>query len=109
MAASWPPKHDDLRDHSHRPSLLVAGRPRGPAQGSGPSAQDSQPLGRGAMAALLEIRDVNKSFDSLQALVACSFQVEAGEILGVIGPNGSGKTTLFNLIAGFLPPDGGRI
>jgi len=61
------------------------------------------------MAALLEIRDVNKSFDSLQALVACSFQVEAGEILGVIGPNGSGKTTLFNLIAGFLPPDGGRI
>lgn len=61
------------------------------------------------MEALLDIRDVHKSFDSLQALKGCSFAVGRGEILGVIGPNGSGKTTLFNIVAGFLRPDAGSL
>jgi branched-chain amino acid transport system ATP-binding protein len=38
-----------------------------------------------------------------------SFTLEAGALLGIMGPNGSGKTTLFNLIAGALRPDAGRI
>jgi ABC-type branched-subunit amino acid transport system ATPase component len=38
-----------------------------------------------------------------------SFAVRRGEILGLIGPNGSGKTTLFNLIAGALRPETGRV
>jgi len=61
------------------------------------------------MEPLLDIRNVRKSFDSLQALGGCSFQVQPREILGVIGPNGSGKTTLFNIIAGFMPPDDGEL
>ncbi len=38
-----------------------------------------------------------------------SIKVPRGKIIGIIGPNGSGKTTLFNVINGFLPPEGGRI
>ncbi|MGH6973640.1 MAG: ATP-binding cassette domain-containing protein, partial [Stellaceae bacterium] len=38
-----------------------------------------------------------------------SFNVAAGEILGLIGPNGSGKSTTFNLIAGTLRPSAGSI
>lgn len=38
-----------------------------------------------------------------------SFELEKGEILGLIGPNGSGKSTTFNLIAGLLPPTSGTV
>jgi branched-chain amino acid transport system ATP-binding protein len=58
---------------------------------------------------LLEVERVSKSFGGLRAVRDVSFPVEAGEIVGVMGPNGSGKTTLFNLIAGALTPDSGRI
>ena len=37
------------------------------------------------------------------------FEVQQGEIIGLIGPNGSGKTTTLNLITGFLKPDSGKI
>jgi branched-chain amino acid transport system permease protein len=38
-----------------------------------------------------------------------TFQVKAGEILGIIGPNGAGKTTLFNVLNGYYPPSEGRV
>jgi ABC-type branched-subunit amino acid transport system ATPase component len=41
--------------------------------------------------------------------VDVSFDLQAGELLGLIGPNGSGKTTLVNLITGFIAPDGGKV
>lgn len=59
--------------------------------------------------ALLEVEDVAKSFGGLTALAGVSMTVEAGRVFGLIGPNGSGKTTLFNIITGFLAPDGGRV
>ena len=56
------------------------------------------------MTALLEVRDIEKSFGGVQAVCGVSFDVHEGEILGVIGPNGSGKSTLFNCILGQLVP-----
>ena len=59
--------------------------------------------------ALLELREVTRRFGGVTAVDRCSFSVAAGSLTGLIGPNGAGKTTVFNLIAGALRPDGGRI
>jgi branched-chain amino acid transport system ATP-binding protein len=58
---------------------------------------------------LLQLDKVSKSFGGVTAVKNISLTVEAGEILGVMGPNGSGKTTLFNLVSGALAPDAGEI
>ena len=58
---------------------------------------------------LLDVAGVSKSFRGLRAVADASLQVHAGEMVALIGPNGAGKTTLFNLIAGALAPDAGRI
>ena len=58
---------------------------------------------------LLEYRKVGKSFGGLRAINDVSFQVTAGEIVGLIGPNGAGKTTLFALASGFLDPTDGEV
>jgi branched-chain amino acid transport system ATP-binding protein len=59
--------------------------------------------------AILQVRDIQKSFGGVQAVRGVSFDVHEGEILGVIGPNGSGKSTLFNCILGQLLPTGGSV
>lgn len=61
------------------------------------------------MSALLEVREVRKSYGAIRAVDGVSFSVGAGEILGVIGPNGSGKTTLFNAILGQVAPSSGEV
>ncbi len=58
---------------------------------------------------LLEVERLCKRFGGVRAVHEVSFVLEEGELLGIMGPNGSGKTTLFNLIAGALRPDAGRI
>jgi branched-chain amino acid transport system ATP-binding protein len=57
----------------------------------------------------LQIDDLSKSFGSLKAIDSLTMEVAGGEALGIIGPNGAGKSTLFNLIAGVLSPDSGRV
>src|SRR4029077_4184279 len=59
--------------------------------------------------AMLEVRDLSKSFGGLLAVDRASLDVRQGEIVGLIGPNGAGKTTLFDAIAGFHTPDAGRV
>jgi ABC-type branched-subunit amino acid transport system ATPase component len=61
------------------------------------------------MAALLEVEGLRKTFGSLRAVDDASLTVQPHSITALIGPNGSGKTTLFNLITGYLAPDGGRV
>jgi branched-chain amino acid transport system permease protein len=58
---------------------------------------------------ILTVSNLSKSFGGLRAVANASFTVGDGEILGIIGPNGAGKTTLFNLLNGFLPPNGGSV
>jgi branched-chain amino acid transport system ATP-binding protein len=61
------------------------------------------------MGALLKLEEVSKSFGALKVVDGLSVSLQAGEALGVLGPNGAGKSTVFNLIAGHLEPDAGRI
>jgi branched-chain amino acid transport system ATP-binding protein len=61
------------------------------------------------MAAILETRNLSKSFGALAAVQDVSLAIEAGGLHSIIGPNGAGKTTLFNLLTGSFPPTSGRI
>lgn len=59
--------------------------------------------------AVIDVQNVSKRFGGLLAVNNCSLKVERGSITGLIGPNGAGKSTLFNLVAGNIAPDTGRI
>jgi branched-chain amino acid transport system ATP-binding protein len=61
------------------------------------------------MTAVLAVRDLSKRFGGIVAVDGVSFEVNEGEILGIIGPNGSGKSTLFNCILGQLKPSAGDV
>lgn len=61
------------------------------------------------MAAMLEVKNLTKRFGGLVAVNDLNFDVERGEIIGLIGPNGSGKTTTFNMLSGAYEPTEGSI
>jgi branched-chain amino acid transport system ATP-binding protein len=58
---------------------------------------------------IIALDSVSKSFGALKVADAITFEVRAGEALGIIGPNGAGKSSLFNLITGNLAADSGSI
>ena len=57
----------------------------------------------------IKLIEVSKSFASKKALNKINIEFKSNRINGLLGPNGSGKTTLFNIVAGFLSPDMGKI
>jgi len=59
--------------------------------------------------AFLEVKNLIKAFGGLKAVNNVSFNVEEGEIFGLIGPNGSGKTTIFNCINNYFPITAGDV
>ena len=58
---------------------------------------------------LLELRDLSKTFGSVQALTDVDFEVRAGEVMALVGDNGAGKSTLIKCIAGIHGYDSGEI
>jgi branched-chain amino acid transport system permease protein len=84
--------------------------PRGPQaqvpDQAEPLPQRSKPV---AGELLLTVDNVRKEFGGLIAVNDVSFEVKAGQIIGLIGPNGAGKSTTFNLVTGVLQATSGRI
>ncbi|MDR0240916.1 MAG: branched-chain amino acid ABC transporter ATP-binding protein/permease [Burkholderia sp.] len=84
--------------------------PRGPRahvpEQADPLPQRAKPA---AGEPLLVVDNARKQFGGLVAVNDVSFDVKAGQIIGLIGPNGAGKSTTFNLVTGVLKPTGGTI
>lgn len=58
---------------------------------------------------MIEVRNIHKSFDSLQVLKGVDLTVEKGEIVSIIGKSGAGKTTLLQIIGTLDMPDSGSV
>ncbi len=85
---------------------LLPPKPNQPINDSSDLSMRDQPL-RGTV--LLRVDGVTKAYGGLVAVKKMSFELSAGEIVGLIGPNGAGKSTMFNLISGEVPRTAGSI
>jgi branched-chain amino acid transport system permease protein len=90
-----------------------AALPDSASAASAESAMAAEPLPHRSLPArgelLLAVRNAVKRFGGLVAVNDVSFDVRAGEIVGLIGPNGAGKSTMFNLLTGTAPMTGGTV
>ena len=57
----------------------------------------------------IEVRQLRKSYDGLEAVRGLSFTVEPGEVFGLLGPNGAGKTTTVEILEGYRSRSGGEV
>ena len=58
---------------------------------------------------ILSLKNISLSFQKRQILENISFEINEGQIFGMLGPNGVGKSTIFNLITGLITPKNGKI
>jgi ABC-2 type transport system ATP-binding protein len=58
---------------------------------------------------MIEVRELTKSFGTVEAVRGLSFRIARGEITGFLGPNGAGKTTTLRILAGVFPPTSGDV
>ena len=82
-------------------------------KGTRPAPAAAEPMPRRALpesgTLILNVENAVRTFGGLTAVNKVSFDLKAGEILGLIGPNGAGKSTMFNLLTGALQANAGRI
>ncbi|MGV3571104.1 MAG: ABC transporter permease subunit [Ramlibacter sp.] len=90
FVARWIPRADRVRDWEGAPPLPAREKPA-------------------AGELLLQVQAVRKEFGGLVAVNDISFDLRAGEIVGLIGPNGAGKSTTFNLVTGVLSLTSGKV
>jgi branched-chain amino acid transport system permease protein len=90
FVSRWLPRADRVRDWDGAPPLPAREKPRA-----------GEPL--------LQVQAVRKEFGGLVAVNDISFEIRAGDIVGLIGPNGAGKSTTFNLITGVLALTSGQV
>ena len=57
----------------------------------------------------ITVRDLRKEYDHFIAVESLNFEIEKGEIFGIVGPNGAGKTTTLKMLSGLIIPTKGRI
>jgi len=105
---------DILRSVFLQGAASMSGDGRGRAQVAGAGvAISAQAVGVDSdgkeLAPILSVRGLTKRFGGIAAVSDVSFDLNQGQILGMIGPNGSGKTTVFDMLSGLLPSDAGRI
>ena len=58
---------------------------------------------------ILKLQNISLSFQNRQILENINFEINQGEIFGMLGPNGVGKSTIFNMITGLIKPNSGEI
>ncbi len=58
---------------------------------------------------MIDVTNLSKSYDAVEALKGVHFNMKAGEIVGLLGPNGAGKTTFIKILTGYLQPDEGTV
>ena len=61
------------------------------------------------MTSYIDVKNLSKNFEAINAVKEISLQVEQGEVLGFLGPNGAGKSTTMKMITGYLTPSSGAI
>ncbi|MEY2976902.1 MAG: hypothetical protein RLZZ435_1041, partial [Cyanobacteriota bacterium] len=72
-------------------------------------AVDSERQSQGEALPAITVRHLRKQYNRVEALKGISFQVQPGEIFGLIGPDGAGKTTTFAILAGVLEATAGEV
>ena len=94
-----------------RPDVLRAVYVKGTGgiTGGGEQADRRRRAQLEAAPAVLEVRELTKSYGGVRALDGVSLTLREGEILGLVGPNGSGKTTLLDIVSGYQRGDGGAV